>query len=201
MSTINKQNCFSFFYNLDYRCSHRYFIVSLFAIVLAMMIVGAILLALLIKPKKTTSGTAVCLFSIVLYFLIGPKAVLRWNRTGVTVAGITGSSGMTNTTLNFPYDMTMDYANNLYIADFINNRVQKYLFGSSFGQTIAGNGTSSSSQYHLSLPTHVIVDTNGDYYITDRANHRIQYWRNGAIFGTTVAGTGEKKIHKCSSLD
>ena len=88
----------------------------------------------------------------------------------------------------------MDYANNLYVADYSNHRVQKYLFGSSFGQTIAGNGTNSSSPYHLSNPSHIIIDANGDYYITDRTNHRIQFWRNGDIFGTTVAGTGKKTI-------
>ena len=129
----------------------------------------------------------------ILYFIIGLEPVLRWNSTGVTVAGITGSPGRTNTHLNFPYGITVDYANNLYIADYNNHRIQKYLFGSSFGQTIAGNGTNSSSFYHLSNPANVIIDTNGDYYISDRTDHRIQYWRNGAISGTTVAGAGKEK--------
>ena len=122
------------------------------------------------------------------------EPVLRWNRTGITVAGINGSSGKNNTHLNFPFGIIMDYGNNLYIADYLNHRVQKYLFGSSFGQTIAGNGTSGSSPYHLSNPSHIIIDANGNYYITDRINHRIQFWRNGDIFGTTVAGTGKKTI-------
>jgi len=130
----------------------------------------------------------------ILYFITDTELILRWNTTGITVAGISGSPGKTNIRLSFPFGIMMDYANNLYVADYSNHRVQKYLFGSSFGQTIAGNGTNSSSPYHLSNPSHIIIDANGDYYITDRTNHRIQFWRNGDIFGTTVAGTGKKTI-------
>ena len=126
--------------------------------------------------------------------LTDTEPVLRWNTTGITVAGINGSSGKTNIRLYFPFGIIMDYGNNLYIADYGNHRVQKYLFGSSFGETIAGNGTNSSSPYHLSNPSHIIIDANGDYYITDRTNHRIQFWRHGEIFGTTLAGTGKKTI-------
>ncbi len=127
-----------------------------------------------------------------MHYLIDSVAVLRWNRTGITVAGISGTADKTNTTLNFPFGIIKDYANNLYIADYVNHRVQRYLFGKSFGQTIAGNETNSSSSYTLSNPSHVIIDGNGDYYITDRTNQRIQFWPRGTISGTTVAGTGKE---------
>ncbi len=57
--------------------------------------------------------------------------MLRWNQTGITVAGIVGNPGTTTNQLNASYDIALDYANNLYIADRINNRTQKYLFGNS----------------------------------------------------------------------
>ena len=86
----------------------------------------------------------------------------------------------------------MDYANNLYIADRDNHRIQKYLFGSSIGQRVAGNVTAGSSSDKLRFPGRVIIDSNEDLYIADTWNHRIQFWRKGANLGTTVAGTGKK---------
>mgnify|MGYP002385564808 FL=1 len=84
----------------------------------------------------------------------------------------------------------MDYANNLYIADRGNHRIQKYLFGSSIGQRVAGNVTGGSSSDKLSAPSRVLVDSNENLYIADVHNHRIQFWLKGANFGTTIAGTG-----------
>ena len=86
----------------------------------------------------------------------------------------------------------MDYANNLYIADRGNHRIQKYLFGSSIGQTVAGNITGGSSSDKLLCPSRVLIDSNENLYIADSCNHRIQFWRKGVNFGTTIAGTGKK---------
>ena len=86
----------------------------------------------------------------------------------------------------------MDYANNLYIADRYNHRIQKYLFGSSIGQTVAGNVTSGSSSDKLSYPSRVLIDSNENLYIADTSNNRIQFWRKGANSGTTIVGTGKK---------
>jgi len=116
--------------------------------------------------------------------------VLRWNSTGITVAGISGIPGSADNQLNVPYDIFLDYANNLYIADRGNHRIQKYLFGSSIGQRVAGNVTGGSSSDKLSAPSRVLVDSNENLYIADVHNHRIQFWLKGANFGTTIAGTG-----------
>ena len=122
--------------------------------------------------------------------LLDNTPVLRWNSTGITVAGISGSPGSANNQLSFPYDIFLDYANNLYIADRGNHRIQKYLFGSSIGQRVAGNVTGGSSSDKLSAPSRVLVDSNENLYIADVHNHRIQFWLKGANFGTTIAGTG-----------
>jgi len=118
--------------------------------------------------------------------------VLRWNSSGITVAGISGSPGSANNQLNSPFDIFLDYANNLYIADRANHRIQKYLFGSSIGQTVAGNITGGSSSDKLLCPSRVLIDSNENLYIADSCNHRIQFWRKGVNFGTTIAGTGKK---------
>ena len=120
------------------------------------------------------------------------KPVLRWNSTGITVAGISGSPGFADNQLNSPFDIFLDYANNLYIADRYNHRIQKYLFGSSIGERVAGNVTGGSSLDKLSGPTRVLMDSNENLYIADTGNARVQFWRKGANSGTTIAGTGKK---------
>ena len=150
--------------------------------VLIILIITTILLVLLIKsPTKTIIPSN-----------LDNIPALRWNSTGITVAGISGSPGSTDNQLNSPFDIFLDYANNLYIADRGNHRIQKYLFGSSIGQRVAGNVTSGSSSDKLSLPSRVLIDSNENLYIADTNNNRIQFWRKGANSGTRVAGTGKK---------
>ena len=120
--------------------------------------------------------------------------MLRWNSSGVTVAGLTGSAGNGNNQLNAPIDVVLDWAQNLYIVDSNNHRVQKYLFGSSVGTTVAGNGIPGGSPSQLRDPSRVLVDLNGNLYVSDNTNSRIQFWPQDATNGTTVAGvTGQKK--------
>jgi hypothetical protein len=136
-----------------------------------------------------------------MFYFTGTIPVLRWNSTGITVAGITGTPGMASNQLNTPTDVKLDYANNLYIADYLNHRIQKYLFGSSTGITVAGNGTNSSSQYQLARPSRVTLDVNENLYVTDTGNDRIQFWPNGGISGSTVAGITGKQNNNTGSFE
>ena len=171
-----------FISNHIYRCSRRYIITSVLIAVLVILIIATILLVLLIKsPTKTIIPSN-----------LDNIPALRWNSTGITVAGISGSPGSANNQLSFPYDIFLDYANNLYIADRGNHRIQKYLIGSSIGQRVAGNVTGGSSSDKLSIPSRLLIDSNENLYISDRCNARIQFWRKGANSGITVAGTGKK---------
>ena len=117
---------------------------------------------------------------------------MRWNTTGITVAGMGNIAGSANHLLNNSRDIILDHENNLYIADSGNHRIQKFFSGSLNGITLIGNGTAGSSQHQLHSPSRVIIDSNGNLYISDILNHRIQFWRNGALSASTVAGiTGE----------
>ncbi|CAF4029846.1 unnamed protein product, partial [Adineta steineri] len=97
--------------NKKTKCSRRCIIMSLLITVLLILIIAIILLVLLIKPKQVIIPTNM--------------PVLRWNSTGVTVAGISGNASSGSNYLNRPFDVTLDYANNLYIADRYNYRIQK----------------------------------------------------------------------------
>lgn len=53
-------------------------------------------------------------------FLVGES-------NGTTIAGITGSPGTASNQLSAPYWVTFDNQLNMYVADNLNQRVQKYL--------------------------------------------------------------------------
>ncbi|CAF1428731.1 unnamed protein product [Adineta steineri] len=114
-----------------------------------------------------------------------------WNTTGITAAGASDGSGGTAPNLfSQPYGIALGSFDSLYIADFINNRIQKWLINASNGTTMAGlfNGTAGASSIALNLPASVVLDSNDNMYFTDRDNHRVVYWANGASSGTTIAG-------------
>jgi sugar lactone lactonase YvrE len=112
----------------------------------------------------------------------------------MTVAGI-GTSGLSSNQLGFPIDMALDSSNTLYVAELVNNRVQKWMVNSPNGTTVAGqaSGTGGTSAAFFRGPRGVLVDSNSNLYVVDSNNHRVQFWANGAGNGTTVAGTGNKK--------
>lgn len=115
---------------------------------------------------------------------------LRWNQTGITIAGVSGNSGVTSNRLKSPEGLSIDWSNTLYIADQENNRIQKYLKGALFGETVAGNASGIPGiEYNtLRSPGDLKVDLNGDIYVADSMNHRIQLWKRGSLNGITIAG-------------
>jgi NHL repeat len=115
---------------------------------------------------------------------------MQWNMTGVTVAGVTGVAGSAANQLNQPWNLFVDSAQNLYIADSVNHRIQFWRAGASSGTTIAGvSGSAGSSATQLNTPNDVFVDANGNFYVADHWNSRIQFFRNGTTTGT-AASTG-----------
>lgn len=53
----------------------------------------------------------------------------NWNSTSTTVTGSTGTTGTTATLLNSPYDVSFDSYNYMYVVDYNNHRIQRYLPG------------------------------------------------------------------------
>ena len=75
------------------------------------------------------------------------------------------------------------------MADFNNNRIQRFPPGSNTGTTIAGftlgSGASRSELYN---PAAIIVDSLGQMYIADSFNYRVFRWQIGEPMGTVIAG-------------
>ena len=120
---------------------------------------------------------------------------MRWNSTGITIAGVTTVPGTDNMHLSTPRDLTLDYKGTMFIADRNNHRIQKYVRGSINGTTVAGfgNGTSSTSLYGLNQPSHIIVDDEENLYISNHGTHKVLSWSHNALSGIVVAGFGKKK--------
>jgi len=112
---------------------------------------------------------------------------------GTGTAGYTGDNGpAASATLNQPWEIALDSAGNLYVADYGNNVVRKISKG--VITTFAGNGTAALSgdngpatSASLNSPQGVVVSPSGNVYISDYGNQRIRMVSGGVI--TTFAGS------------
>jgi len=113
---------------------------------------------------------------------------------GNGVAGYSGDNGLaTSAQINFPYDIEVDGAGNLYIADHNNNRIRK-VAANGIITTVAGNGVAGytgdnglATSAQIDTPSSVAVDGAGNLYVAEGLNIR-KVAANGII--TTVAGNG-----------
>ena len=77
----------------------------------------------------------------------------------------------------------------MYVADFTNNRIQKFPYRSFTGTTVAGFTLGSgSSRSELYYPTAITVISNGTIFIVDDYNFRVLKWQDGEPSGYVVAG-------------
>ncbi|CAF1275359.1 unnamed protein product, partial [Adineta ricciae] len=86
------------------------------------------------------------------------------------VAG-NATAGSAPNTLCLPKGIFVDTSLNLYVADWSNNRIQKFRYGQLDGITLAGTGAPNTIQ--LTGPSDVIVDSNNYLFIVDWGGHRI----------------------------
>jgi len=119
---------------------------------------------------------------------------------GTGVAGFSGDGGpATLAQLNSPFDVEVDAAGNVYIADSLNHRIRKV---SPLGKitTVAGTGIPGIPSLpdgdggpavtaQLNTPRGVDVDALGNLYIADSLDHRIRMVNTSGII-STVAGNG-----------
>ena len=92
----------------------------------------------------------------------------------------------------------MGSSNGLYIAEFQNHRISKWIIGALNGTIVTGqpNRTSGATNTTLNGPFCVILDSSSNMYIADFNNHRITFWANGAPYGSVIAGIMGKKKSK-----
>ncbi len=115
---------------------------------------------------------------------------------GTGTRGYGGDGGAAvNARLDYPYDLALDGAGNLYIADYGNHRIRKMNAAGNIS-TVAGNGAAGyggdggqAAAAQLSSPTGVAADGAGNLYIADGNNNRIRKVNSAGVI-STVAGNG-----------
>lgn len=113
---------------------------------------------------------------------------------------ITGSAGTSQTKMSGPIAVHVDAADNLWVADFNNNRVLKFANVSSLvngaaatsvlGQPDFITGTSDTSSITMSGPGAVAVDGAGRLWVVDTSNHRVLRFDGAAGLVNGAAATG-----------
>jgi len=137
-------------------------------------------------------------------YIVDYDCIRKVNRYGIitTIAGngIPGYSGdggqATAAQLNDPECVAVDHNGNLYIADYLNNRIRK-VDTSGIITTIAGNsgyygysgdgGPATAAE--LAQPVSVAVDAIGNLYIADESNSCVRKVDTGGYI-STIAGGG-----------
>jgi hypothetical protein len=88
--------------------------------------------------------------------------------------------------LDGPLGVAVDGANNVYVTDYYNHRVQKF---KSNGEFLAKWGTYGDGDGQFKEPTGIAVDTSGNVYVADRNQNRIQKFSNtGMEFSSDPSG-------------
>ena len=121
---------------------------------------------------------------------------------GNATYGYSGDGGpATAAELDYPCGLAFDNSNNLFIADYFNNRIRK-VSTSGVITTIVGNGygAPSSGGYsgdggqatagELYNPIDIKLDTAGNFYIADQLNHRLRMISAATGIISTIAGNG-----------
>jgi streptogramin lyase len=114
--------------------------------------------------------------------------------------GYTGDGGAAvNAALYTPYDVAIDQAGNVFIADKDNHAIRRVAAGTGIISTVAGGGPARkgysgdngpATSARLNTPQGIAVATNGDLYIADAGNHVIRRVDAGSRIISTFAGAG-----------
>ena len=84
-----------------------------------------------------------------------------------------------------PWGIAIDANDDLYVADWGNNRIQKL---SSQGSMLQTFGVSGVGHDKLNHPSDVAVDKDGDVYVADWANNRVIIYQPDGTFLATIIG-------------
>ncbi|CAF5182411.1 unnamed protein product, partial [Rotaria magnacalcarata] len=119
---------------------------------------------------------------------------------GTLVAGGNGQGDELNQ-LNHPAYLFVDRDHSLYVSNWNNNRVMKWVEGAKEGIVVAGGQGEGDALTQLHCPYGLFVDTLGILYVADSWNHRVMHWTQGdnkqgtVIVGGNGAGAGVNQFN------
>jgi DNA-binding beta-propeller fold protein YncE len=113
-----------------------------------------------------------------------------------------GSAGSGNGQFNSPQGgLVFDSAGNVWVADTLNDRIQKFNsegeYLSQFGKVGTGNG-------QFQNPINIAIDSAGNLWVVDASNNRIQKFNSAGTylsqFGTEGSGNGQFKAPRSVNI-
>ncbi len=113
-----------------------------------------------------------------------------------------GGLGTGDGQLAYPYGIAADSAGYIYVADVLNDRIQKF---TSSGTFVAKWGTPGNGTGQFNSPTGVAIDSLGNVYVADSENHRVQKFTSTGTFlatwGSYGSGDGQFYLPKGIAID
>lgn len=86
-----------------------------------------------------------------------------------------------------PSGIAIDSSGNIYVADTLNNRIQKF---DGQGVFISKWGSGGSGIGQFDSPQGITIDSSGRIYVVDRSNHRVQKFDSSGNFITAWGSLG-----------
>ena len=90
-----------------------------------------------------------------------------------------GTFGLSNGRFNHPNGIAVDSSGNVFVADYNNDRIQKFTNSGTF---IRAWGTLGSLDGQFDHPWDVALDSSGNVFVADTWNDRIQKFTNNGNF-------------------
>src|SRR5439155_829360 len=114
-------------------------------------------------------------------------AVLAPCGTFLTAWGLPGSG---DGEFNNPYGIAVDASGDVFVADTLNNRIQKFTGAGTF---LTKWGMSGSGDGEFNAPFGIGVEASGDSFVADNVNSRIQKFTGAGMFLTKwgIPGSGD----------
>jgi DNA-binding beta-propeller fold protein YncE len=106
------------------------------------------------------------------------------SREGDYISGF-GSAGSGDAEFNLPWGIDLDLFGQIYVADWRNDRIQRF---SADGEFIDQCGASGDGEEQFNRPSDVAVDDAGYIYVADWGNQRVQVLDNQWNFQTALRG-------------
>lgn len=109
-----------------------------------------------------------------------PKGTFPLATPGVCFIKSWGTTGTGNNQFNHPDGINVDSNGNVFVADSVNDRIQKFTNNGNFIKSWGNDGTDNGN---FKSPGDIDIDTNtGNVFVADTLNNRIQKFDNNGMF-------------------